>query len=113
MEILKKEVSFPESMGAYGSLGVLALQHEHVMVKYLVLITGCQFVGKIKDVEIFKLTQAAFVPLSVKAPMELVQDVGKLLASGMFFFGHPSFGAEFDLLSCAQKQGTEQLHFYW
>lgn len=113
MEILRKEISYTESIGAYGTLGILALEHDRVAVKYLVLVTGCQAVGKIKDTEIFRLTQTCFVPLSSKAPMELVADVGKLLASGKFYFGHPSFGANFDLLSCAQKQGVEQSHFYW
>jgi len=113
VEILRKEISYTESVGAYGTLGVLSLDHNHTMVKYLVLVTGCQAVGKIKDTEVFKLTHASFVPLSAKAPMELVVDVGKLLASGKFYFGHPSFGSNFDLLSCAQKQGVEQPHFYW
>ena len=113
VDILRKDISYTGCIGAYGTLGVLVLQHEESIVKYLVLVTGCQSMGKIKDTEIFKLTQATFIPLSTKALMELVLDVGKLLASGKFFFGHPSFGAEFDLLSCAQKQGTEQPHFYW
>ena len=112
MEVLKKE-TYTDSVAAYGSLGILDLEHNQVAVQYLVLVTGCQSVGKVKDVEVFKLTQATFVPLSLKARMELVQDVGKLLASGKFFFAYPSFGADFDLLSCAQKQGVEQPHFYW
>ena len=112
VEILKQE-AYTDSIPAYGTLGVLVLEREQSMAQYLVLVTGCQSVGKIKDAEIFKLTQATFVPLNFNAKMELVQDVGKLLASGHFYFAHPSFGAEFDILCCAQKQGTEQPHFYW
>lgn len=112
VEILKKE-AYSDNISAYGTLGVLALEHDQVPIQYLVLVTGCQSVGKIKDVEIFRLTQTTFVPLSAKARVELVQDVGKFLASGQFYFAHPSFGANFDLLSCAQKQGLEQPHFYW
>lgn len=112
VEILKKE-AYTDSFVAYGTLGVLVLEYEQTTARYLVLVTGCKSVGKIKDTEVFKLTQATFVPLCLKAKMELVQDVGKLLASGQFFFAHPSFGADFDLLSCAQKQGTNQPHFYW
>lgn len=109
---MKKE-AYTDSIWAYGTLGVLVLEHAQTTVQYLVLVTGCQSVGKIQDAEVFKLTQATFVPLSQKARMELVQDVGKLLASGQFFFAHPSFGANFDLLACAQKQGIDQPHFYW
>ena len=112
MEVLKKE-AYTDSIAAYGILGVLATEHEQNTVQYLVLVTGCVSVGKVGDVELFKLTQATFVPLSLKARMEFVQDVGKLLASGQFYFAHPSFGATFDLLSCAQKQGEDQSHFYW
>ena len=112
MEILKKE-AYSDSVSAYGTLGVLAIDHGHNTVQYLVLVTGCQSVGKIKDAEIFKLTQTTFIPLSVQAKLELVQDVGKLLTSGQFYFSHPSFGADFDLLSCAQKQGIDQPQFHW
>ena len=111
-EILRKE-AYADSFVAYGMLGVLVLDSDRVTYRYLVMVTGCQSVGKIHDVEIFRLTEAAFVPLSIRARMELVQDVGKLLASGKFFFAHPSFGAKFDLLSCAQKQGMDQPHYYW
>ena len=112
VEILKQE-AYSDSIAAYGTLGVLMIAREQSTAQYLVLVTGCQSVGKIKDAEVFKLTQATFVPLSFNAKMELVQDAGKLLASGQFYFAHPSFGAEFDLLSCAQKQGVDRPHFYW
>lgn len=65
------------------------------------------------DAEVFRITQTTFVPLSTRAYLELVQDVGKLLASGRFYFAYPSTGTTFDLLSCAQKQGKEQSHFFW
>ncbi len=109
---MKKE-AYTDTISAYGTLGVLALEHDQVTVRYLVLVTGCQSVGKLRDVDVFKVTQATFVPLSNKARMELVQDVGKLLASGKFFFAHPSFGAHFNLLSCAQKQEVDHPHFFW
>lgn len=109
MEILKKE-AYADSISAYGILGVLVLGQDH---QFLVLVTECVSVGKVKSVEIFRLTQATFVPLSLKSKIELVQDVGKLLASGQFYFAYPSFTPDFDLLACAQKQGVEQPHFYW
>ena len=112
VEILKKE-AYTDSISAYGTLGVLVLEYEQTPIQYLVLVTGCQSVGKIKDAEVFRLTQATFIPLNQRAKMEYVQEVGKLLASGQFYFAHPSFGASFDLLSCAQKQGQDQPHFYW
>ena len=112
VEILKQE-AYTDSIPAYGSLGVLMIERDQSMAQYLVLVTGCQSMGKIRDVEVFKLTQATFVPLNISAKMELVQDVGKLLASGQFYFAHPSFGADFNILSCAQKQGEDLPHFYW
>lgn len=108
-----KQEAYTDSIPAYGTLGVLMIERDQSTAQYLVLVTGCQSVGKIKDAEVFKLTQATFIPLNFNAKMELVQDVGKLLASGQFYFAHPSFGAEFDILSCAQKQGVDRPHFYW
>lgn len=81
VEILKKE-AYTDSIWAYGTLGVLVLEHAQTTVQYLVLVTGCQSVGKIQDAEVFKLTQATFVPLSQKARMELVQDVGNSSPQG-------------------------------
>lgn len=71
------------------------------------------YILQVKDVEVFRITQTTFAPFSSQANLELVQDVGKLLASGQFYFAYPSYGAEFDLLACAQKQGKEQRHFFW
>ena len=68
---------------------------------------------QVRDVEVFRITQTTFAPFSSRANLELVQEVGKLLASGQFFFAWPSYGAQFDLLSCSQKQGKEQRQFFW
>ena len=68
---------------------------------------------QVRDVEVFRITQTTFAPFSSRANLELVQEVGKLLASGQFFFAWPSYGAQFDLLACAQKQGKEQRQFFW
>ena len=81
---------------------------------YMVLVTECQSVGKVQDAEVFRITQATLIPLSVKADLELVLEVGKLLACGQFYFSHPNT-ALFDLLSPAQLHGSgrEQKHFCW
>lgn len=113
MDILRKECNYSDSVSAYGCLGVLSVDFEHVTFQYLVLVAECQSVGKLQDAEIFRITQATFIPLSRRAKLELVQELSKLLSSGQFYFSYPSYGANFDLLSCAQKQGTDQPHFFW
>ena len=113
VDILRKECNYSDSVSAYGCLGVLSVDFEHVTFQYLVLVAECQSVGKLQDAEIFRITQATFIPLSRRAKLELVQELSKLLSSGQFYFSYPSYGANFDLLSCAQKQGTDQPHFFW
>eukprot|EP00731_Ephydatia_muelleri_P028550 Em0020g194a len=80
----------------------------------MVFVTECQSVGKVLDAEVFRITQATLLPLSSKADLELVLEVGKLLACGQFYFSHPNT-ALFDLLSPAQIHGAgkEQKHFCW
>ena len=68
---------------------------------------------QVRDVEVFRITQTTFAPFSSRANLELVQEVGKLLTSGQFYFAWPSYGAQFDLLASSQKQGKEQRQFFW
>lgn len=44
-------------------MGVLQINAGNSSVQYLVLITGIYSVGKIADIEIFRITQTQFVPL--------------------------------------------------
>ena len=115
MEIIRKECSYGDSLSAYGCLGVLSVDHEQETFHYLVVITECQPLGKLQDAEAYRITQTAFIPLTLQSKIERVTEVGKLLASGKFYFSYPSHGADFDLLCCAQKQGKEQTQtqFHW
>lgn len=113
VDILRKECNYSDSVSAYGCLGVLSIDFEQVTFQYLVLVAECHSVGKLQDTEIFRITQTTFVPLSRRAKLEMVQELSKLLSSGQFYFSYPSYGANFDILSCAQKQGTDQPHFFW
>ncbi len=113
LEIIRKECSYGDSLTAYGCLGVLSVDHERETFQYLVVITECQPLGKLQDAEVFRVTQTAFIPLTLQSKMERVTEVGKLLASGKFYFSYPSQGVSFDLLCCAQKQGTERTQFHW
>ena len=110
MEIIRKECSYGDSLSAYGCLGVLSVDHEAETFQYLVVITECQPLGKLRDAEVFRVTQTAFVPLTNQSKVERVTEVGKLLASGKFYF---SYGATFDLLCSAQEQGKERKQFHW
>lgn len=114
MEIIRKECSYGDSLSAYGCLGVLSVDGEGgTSYQYLVVITECQALGKLVDADVFRVTQTAFIPLTLQSKVERVTEVGKLLASGKFYFSYPSYGATFDLLCCAQKQGKEQTQFHW
>ena len=105
---------YTENVQAYALLGVLRVSVATTSRSYMVLVTECQSVGKVLDAEVFRITQATFLPLSAKADVELVQEVGKLLACGQFYFSHPNT-ALFELLSPAQIHGSgkEQKHFCW
>ena len=112
-DIIRRECCYNDSVSAYGCLGVLAVDSGSQTFHYLVLVSECLSLGKINDTEIFRVTQTMFAPLNHKANLDLVQDVGKILASGHFYFAYPSFGATFDLLVCYQKQGKPQPQFFW
>ena len=105
---------YTESVQAYAFLGVLRVNVATTSHSYMVFVTECQSVGKVLDAEVFRITQATLLPLSSKADLELVLEVGKLLACGQFYFSHPNT-ALFDLLSPAQIHGAgkEQKHFCW
>lgn len=60
-EAVKKQ--YVKIQDAYGCLGVLQINAGNSSVQYLVLITGIYSVGKIADIEIFRITQTQFVPL--------------------------------------------------
>ncbi len=70
---------------------------------------------QLRDAEVFRITQTAFAPLTQHANLELVQEVGKLLACGRFYFSFPTTGAGFNILTCAQKQGKDakETQFFW
>ena len=105
---------YTESVQAYALLGVLRVNVATKSHSYMALVTECQSVGKVLDAEVFRITQATLIPLGAKAELELVLEVGKLLACGQFYFSHPNT-ALFDLLSPAQIHGSgrEQKHFCW
>ena len=94
-------------------LGVLQIGQK---LSYVVLVTGCQQVGKISDgSEVYKITNTLLVPLhATPCQHEGVVAVGKLLASGQFYFSvNNEEGSSFNLLTRAQVQGQEQPQFCW
>ncbi|XP_026315459.1 synaptojanin-1 [Hyposmocoma kahamanoa] len=105
---------------AYGCLGVLQLNSGETCLLYLVLVTGCCSVGKVGDVEVFKITQTQFLPLFYHSQGEdKVAEVRKLLNSGTFYFSWNSSkvnDALFDLTLCSQrksKTSTPDNRFFW
>ncbi|CAD7089489.1 unnamed protein product [Hermetia illucens] len=117
-EIIRKQ--YTKVCDAYGCLGVLQLNAGESTVLFLVLVTGCVSIGKIGDIEIFRITQTQFVSLQFQAPNEdRISEVRKLLNSGTFYFSYcqasnPSL--KFDITLCAQRRRkTESTdnRFFW
>ncbi|KAI8035944.1 synaptojanin-1 [Drosophila gunungcola] len=122
-DVIRKQYS--KVCDAYGCLGALQLNAGESTVLFLVLVTGCVSMGKIGDIEIFRITQTTFVSLQNAAPNEdKISEVRKLLNSGTFYFAHTNASASasgtsahrFDITLCAQRrQQTEETdnRFFW
>lgn len=85
-------------------------------MKYLVLITGCFNVGKLGDVEIYRLTHASFIGLTSQSRAQDITDVAKLLSSGNFYFCSPDNSDSFSLCRSAQVHSSssqEVTDFVW
>lgn len=67
-QAIKKQ--YVKVQDAYGCLGVLQINAGNSPVLYLVLVTGCFSVGKIGEIEIFRITQTHFLPLQYQLPTE-------------------------------------------
>lgn len=117
-ETLRKQ--YHKITDAYGCLGVLQLNSGENCLLYLVLVTGCCSVGKVGDVEVFKITQTQFLPLFHHTQGEdKVSEVRKLLNSGTFYFswnsGKPADNL-FDLNLCSQRKSkgaSADNRFFW
>ncbi|XP_030375284.1 synaptojanin-1 isoform X1 [Scaptodrosophila lebanonensis] len=122
-DVIRKQ--YTKVCDAYGCLGVLQLNAGESTVLFLVLVTGCVSMGKIGDVEIFRITQTTFASLQNAAPNEdKISEVRKLLNSGTFYFAHANVSAaaagspstKFDITLCAQRrQQTAETdnRFFW
>ena len=89
---------------------------EEDTLKYLVLITGCFNVGKLGDVEIYRLTHASFIGLTSQSRAQDITDVAKLLSSGNFYFCSPDNSDSFSLCRSAQVHSSssqEVTDFVW
>uniref|UniRef100_A0A0K8VGA8 phosphoinositide 5-phosphatase n=2 Tax=Bactrocera latifrons TaxID=174628 RepID=A0A0K8VGA8_BACLA len=119
-DVIRKQ--YTKLCDAYGCLGVLQLNAGESTVLFLVLVTGCVSMGKICDVEIFRITQTQFVALQNAAPNEdKISECRKLLNSGTFYFAHsnPSMSSslqKFDITLCAQRRqkiSETDNRFFW
>ncbi|XP_034653156.1 synaptojanin-1 [Drosophila subobscura] len=126
-DVIRKQ--YTKVCDAYGCLGALQLNAGESTVLFLVLVTGCVSMGKIGDVEMFRITQTTFVSLQNATPNEdKISEVRKLLNSGTFYFAHANTSAsaaagssgcafsKFDITLCAQRrQQTSETdnRFFW
>lgn len=88
----------------------------------MVLVTGCQSVGKLGVSEVFRITDTLFVSLRNNGQdLEKVQEVRKVLNAGTFFFSwSPSSASStepvLDLTLCAQRAvltSDTDNRFFW
>ena len=90
---------------------------EEVVSFFLVLVTGCNSLGKINESEIFRITVTQFVPLQDGQDEEIIAEVRKLLNSGTFYFSVcPGDQQPLDLTLCSQRrfEGCEpDNRFFW
>lgn len=102
---------------AYGCLGVLQLNAGENTLLYLVVVTGCISVGKIKESEIFRITQTNFISLRNQSQdEERISEVRKLLNSGTFYFSWSTSVEALDITLCAQrrcKTNATDNRFFW
>ncbi|KAH8233222.1 hypothetical protein KR026_005515 [Drosophila bipectinata] len=124
-DVIRKQ--YTKVCDAYGCLGALQLNAGESTVLFLVLVTGCVSMGKIGEVEIFRITQTTFVSLQNAAPNEdKISEVRKLLNSGTFYFAHTNPSASgaasgvasprFDITLCAQRRhqtSETDNRFFW
>lgn len=108
---------YEKIMDAYGCLGVLRIKSGNSRLCFLVMVTACTSVGRIRDTDICKITATDFVPLQDEtAEEEQIASLRKLLNSGMFYFSSTT-GSTFDLDLCAQKQFEKDQEagnrFFW
>ncbi|XP_011567451.3 synaptojanin-1 [Plutella xylostella] len=118
LDTMKKQ--YHKIADAYGVLGVLQLNCGDSCLLHLVLVTGCTSVGKIHDVEVFKITQTQFLPLFHQSQHDdKMSEVRKLLNSGTFYFSWNSGKSNdslFDLTLCAQRKSkgaAPDNRFFW
>lgn len=114
-ESVKRQYS--KHCDAYGCLGVLQLNAGENTILYLVMVTGCISVGKIKDSEIFRITQTNFISLrNQQQDEERISEVRKLLNSGTFYFSWSSTVEALDITLCAQRRCKTNItdnRFFW
>lgn len=116
---------YTKILDAYGCLGVLQLNAGESTILYLVMVTGCFSVGKIADVELFRITQTQLVSLQHQQPSEdKIAEVRKVLNSGTFYFSwrqtqnqnQQNVTVPFDItLSAQRRRKTDETdnRFFW
>lgn len=84
---------------------------------FLVLVTACIAVGKIRDADIYRITGTTYLSLSSGAfDEERVAELKKLLNSGTFYFSWPLNNTTFCLGQCTQSflsSHSVDNRFFW
>lgn len=115
-EVIKGQ--YGKFMDVYGCLGEFRLKFGGVFLSFLVLVMGCIFVGRILDVEIYKIIVIDFYFFQEEVKEEECFIVlKKIFSLGVFYFLWFNDGFYFDLIVCMQKQGDDSFEwgnfFFW
>lgn len=94
-----------------------SLPGEHVLY-FLVMVTGCNSVGKIASTEVYRITNVVMISMrGFPGDDEKVAEIKKLLCCGTFYFSWSSQGDAIDLTLAAQKavkpMAKTDNRFFW
>lgn len=103
------------------SMFMFHLLHVTTDQSYLVLVTGCNSIGRILEVEICRVSQVTVVTMGSSAggqQPDQITEMVKFLSSGAFFFSYPSTSDCFQLCSSAQyrvinSNNSPPQYFLW
>lgn len=104
---VRKTGGYIKVLDAYACLGMLQYAYEGSKeVLFLLIVTGCNSVGKIQNSEIFCITEVVpFSMRNVPEDQQLIKDLKTLLEMGSFYFSHSTmpYQEPYDLTLSAQR----------
>ena len=117
---VRRNGGFTKILDGYACLGMLQYAYEGSKeILFLVVVTGCVSIGKIRNSEIFCITDVCLLSMrNGPSDQDLISGVKRLLSSGCFYFSHSSMPGQeaIDLTLSAQRAHmvtTTDNRFLW